>query len=178
MIDSSQEITIPLSRTKLLLMLAAAIAFVAIGIWFVVAPPNFRNQFWANRAFVAGIGSIVVFGLFAIFIVRKLGDRTPGLVVNEKGIVDNAGAFPAGEIAWDDVLGIEDIEMSGQRMVLVFVRDPQPFIDRHTNAVKRKIVTMNAQMVGTPISISANSLQIEFEELLALLHSRLGAHRR
>ena len=177
MIDSSPEIAIPLSRTKLLSMLAAAIAFVAIGVWFVVAPPDFRNPFWANRAFVAGIGSIVVFGLFAIFLLRKLRDRTPGLVINERGIVDNAGAFPAGEIAWDDVVAFEGMEMSGQRMVLVFVRDAQPYIDRHTNAVKRKIVAMNAQMAGTPISISANSLQIEFEELLALLQSRLAAHR-
>lgn len=172
-----EEITIPLSRKKLLLMLAAAIGFVAIGLWFVVAPPDFRNPFWQDRAFAVGLASVAVFGFFAVFIGRKLGDRTPGLVINEQGIIDNAGAFPAGEIPWDDVLGVEGTEMSGQRMVLVFVHNPQLYIDRQTNALKRKIVTMNAQMVGTPISISANALQVESEELLALLQARLAAHR-
>lgn len=172
-----EEISIPLSRKKLLLMLAGSIGFVAIGLWFVVAPPDFHNPFWRDRAFVAGLASVVVFGLFAVFIGRKLGDRTPGVVINEKGITDNASAFPAGEIAWEDILGVEGTEMGGQRMVLVFVRNPQDYIDRQTNALKRKIVTMNAQMVGTPISISANALQVKSEELLELLQSRLAAHR-
>src|SRR5687767_4365487 len=173
MLDHSEPIEIPLSRMKLAAMLAVAAAFVAIGLWFVIAPPDFRNQYWAARAGVAGIASIAVFGLFGIFLARKMTDHRPGLVINEKGIIDNASAFPAGEILWEEIVGIEAIEMAGQRMVLVHVRNAEQYIDRQPSAWKRKMVTMNAEMVGTPVSIPGSGLKIRFDDLLALLQARL-----
>jgi len=173
---STDEVAIPLSKTKLLLMLAGSLAFVAIGLWFVIAPPNFRNSYWAARAGVAGAAGIVVFGLFAFFLARKLRDSRPGLVVSNRGFYDNASATPAGEVLWDDVTGFDVMQIQGQRMIVVLVKNPEEYIERQTSAFKRKLMSMNANMAGSPISISANSLQIGFDELLALLIARLDAH--
>jgi hypothetical protein len=172
----ANAIEIPLSKKKLVLMLAGSLAFVAVGLWFVIAPPNFRNEFWAARAGVAGAAGIVVFGVFAFFLARKLGDSKPGLIVTDRGFHDNASATPAGEVLWQDVTGFDVMEVQGQRFIVVLVRDPEPYIARQTSAFKRKLMSMNANMAGSPISISANSLKIGFDELLALLTERLKAH--
>lgn len=174
--ENTNEVAIPLSKKKLVLMLAGSLAFVAVGLWFVIAPPNFRNDFRAARAGAAGGAGIVVFGLFAFFLARKLGDSQPGLVVSHRGFIDNVSATPAGEVLWDDVTGFDVMELQGQRFIVVLVRNPEQYIARQTSAFKRKLMSMNANMAGSPVSISANSLQIGFDELLALLIERLKAH--
>jgi len=49
MTTSGQRIEIPLSKKKILLMLLGALAFVAIGLWFVISPQTITNLYWVIR---------------------------------------------------------------------------------------------------------------------------------
>jgi hypothetical protein len=178
MTNDANAIEIPLSKKKLLLMLAGSLAFVAIGFWFAIAPPDLHNRYSPERLFLLGILAIVFFGFTAFVAMRKLRDQQPGLTIHDRGLHDNTSATPAGEIAWDDVVAIEGTEMSGQPFIVVRVRNPQQYIERQPGGFKRKLMSMNAQMTGTPINIPASSLQIPPEELLALLQRKLDEHRR
>ncbi|HLO82045.1 MAG TPA: STM3941 family protein [Chitinophagaceae bacterium] len=171
---SEQRIEIPLSKLKLVLMLMGALAFVAIGFWFVLAPPDIDSSFWRNPARIAfaGYASIIFFGLCGVVIVRKLFDRKPGLIIDSKGVIDNSSGLSAGYILWTDVENISVVEIQKQRLLMLEVKNPQDYINRQGNLLKRKGMEFNDKMFGTPLSITANGLKISFEELSALVKQK------
>ena len=173
--NSIDEKIIEMSKSKIALAIVGTCAFVAIGVWMLsVDEESIRSGrsfrlFLNNPMYVRGLGllAIVLFGLLAIFFFRKLFDKKPGLVFSSSGIVDNASAVAAGFIPWSEVIGSRIFEMPQQKMLIIMVRDPEKYVDRG-NAVKRKLNQANYKMCGSPISISANALKIDFSELHSL----------
>ncbi|HEX8492494.1 MAG TPA: STM3941 family protein [Pyrinomonadaceae bacterium] len=169
--DSSDETIIKLSKTKIVLLLLGAFAFVAAGIWMLSldgASIQSHRRF-NDPTYVHGLGlvSIVFFGSCGLYALKKLFDKKPALVFNNSGITDNASGVSAGFIPWSEVLGAEIFEIQQQKMLIIRVRNPQEYIDRG-NSLKRTLNKANYKMVGSPISISANTLQIKFSELASL----------
>jgi hypothetical protein len=173
--NSTDERTIELSKKKIALAILGTCAFVAIGIWLLsLDAESIRSSrnfglFFNNPTYVYGLGfvSIIIFGILALFFFRKLFDKEPGLVLTNSGIVDNASAVSAGFIPWSEVIGSEIFEMQRQKMLIIMVKDPEKYIDRG-NAVQRTLNKANYNMCGSPITISANVLKINFSELRAL----------
>ena len=171
---ATDETVIELSKTKMTLVALGALAFVAIGIWIMTLDAgdirtgkSFR-LFFNSPAFAYGLGilAIVFFGGAGVFIVRKFLDKRPGLVLNSEGIIDNASVASPGLIPWCEITGFNIFEMSGQKMLIVLVTDPEKYSKRG-NFLKRTMNKANANMSGSPIYISANSLQIAFPELIS-----------
>ncbi len=173
--DTDDEKVIELSKTKIALAILAAVAFVAIGGWLLtldaahIRSSRSFNLFLNNPIYVYGLGflSIVIFGLLGLFFFKKIFDSKPGLIFSNTGIVDNASAVAAGFIPWSEVAGYDVFEMNGQKMLIIMVQDPQKYVDRG-NAVKRTLNQANLKMCGSPISISANALKINFSELRSI----------
>jgi hypothetical protein len=57
---------------------------------------------------------------------------------------------------------------------MFIVNNPQDYIDRQTNALKKKGMQMNLNSYGSPISISANSLTTNFDNLYELLQQKFN----
>ena len=168
-------ITIPLSKGKLLLSTLGAFAFVAIGFWFVLAPPSRTgSSLESTLLMVLGLVAILFFGGIAILVIRKLFDSRPGLVIDKQGLMDNSGGLSAGQILWQDIEAIQVLQIQRQRLILVLVNNPQDYIDRQSSSWKRKLMAMNYRQYGTPISISSNGLKISFGELLRMLEQQLA----
>lgn len=180
MTNTTGQIEIPLSKKKLILMLIGSICFVAAGLWFVINPPTISNPFFGNPTviLVTGIASILFFGLCAIYIARKLPDNKPGLIIDNIGLTDNSSGVSAGQILWSDIENISVIEIHRQKLIMLQVKNPQDYIDKQTSGFKRKMMQMNFNMYGTPLSITSNSLQIKFDELLNNLNDHLKASRQ
>ncbi|HEY0098887.1 MAG TPA: STM3941 family protein, partial [Pyrinomonadaceae bacterium] len=106
--DAVDETIIYLSRTKILLLLLGAFAFVAAGIWmFSLGDASIQSQRRFNEPlYVRGLGlaAILFFGSCGLYALKKLFDRKPALVFNSSGIVDNASSVAAGLIPWSDVV--------------------------------------------------------------------------
>jgi len=174
---SKDRLEIPLSKRKMILALAGAIGFVVLGLWFVVAPPHIQNGFWGNPTtlMVVGYVSIIFFGLCAVLLARKLPDNKPGLIIDEHGLWDNSSGLSAGQVLWSDIDNISVIKISGQKLLMLHLKNPQEYIDRQSSGFKQRMMTMNYKMYGTPLSISANALQIPFHELSSVLTERWQA---
>lgn len=169
----------------MLLMLLGALAFVGIGFWILTldaeairAGRSFR-LFFNSPAFAYSLGvlSIVFFGGLGVFLVKKLFDKSPGLILNSEGIIDNASVASPGFIPWSEITGIDIFEISGQKMLIVMLTDPQKYAERG-NFLIRKLNSANAKMSGSPIYISSNTLAIAFPELVSLFekyHQKYGA---
>jgi hypothetical protein len=180
MTKTTGQIEIPLSKKKLILMLIGSIGFVAAGLWFVIKPPAISNPFFGNPTviLVTGIASILFFGLCAIYIARKLPDNKPGLIIDNIGLTDNSSGVSAGQILWSDIENISVIEIHRQKLIMLQVKNPQDYIDKQTSGIKRKMMQMNFNMYGTPLSITSNALQINFDELLNILNDHLNTSRQ
>lgn len=170
-----QQTIIPLSKRKLTLLLLAALILIVAGCWLIASRDHTRNP---SIALLAGASAILLFGCCVIVMLRKLKDNKPGLILDEQGITDNSSGVSGGIIPWPDIEQVSVLTIQGQQLLMIRVRDPQQYIDRQTNGMKRKIMTLNYKLYGSPLSISANSLKISFTELQQLVSNYLDASRR
>jgi hypothetical protein len=169
--DSSDETIIELSKRKIGPLLLGAAAFVAVGIWmFFLDDASIQSRRGMNDpTYVHGLGlvSIVFFGIFGLYALKKLFDKRPALIFNNSGIVDNASSVSPGFIPWSEVVGAEIVEIQKQKLLIINVRDPREYIARG-NSLTQTLNKANYKMVGSPISIPANTLKIDFSELISL----------
>ncbi len=169
-----QEIKIPLSKTKITLLLVGSMLFVFSGILAATDPSRFvSNRYSENTVLFAGVAAIVFFGLCSFFIAKKVFSKTLGLEINEKGIIDNSGAASVGLIEWDDIAGYSKIEIASSKILMIHTSNPEKYIGRATNFIAKKAMTANHKMYGSPLSITANSLKIKFADLERLLAEQI-----
>lgn len=180
MIIQEQQIEIQLSKIKLLLLLLGSLTFVGLGLWFIITPPEIHNSYWSSptKILIVGYVSIIFFGLCALFIIRKLPDNKPGLIIDNLGLSDNSSGVSGGQILWSDISNISVIEIHRQKFILLKVKNPQDYINRQTSAFKRKMMKMNFNMYGTPLSLTSNSLKISFNDLYKLLAENYNIARQ
>lgn len=161
---------IPLSRTKLFLLLLGGLVFVAMGAWMLSLEEAeiLALRRLSNPTLFRGVAMVALAGgvLCIFFAIRKMRDQRPGLVLSAEGIHDNSSGVAAGLIPWSDITGFTVFEMHRTKMLIVLVKDTEKYLQRG-NAVQRALHRANTGMVGSPIAISANTLKIGFAELCA-----------
>jgi len=162
---------IELSRQKTLRLVGGSVAFVAGGWWMlhlgaadIERLPGF-NLPWLTHAL--GIVLVVFFGLGVLVGLRQLLDRRPGLVLDAQGLHDNTSGVSAGLVPWSDITGFSVFQIYGQRSLIVHVSDTAKYAARG-GFVGRMLRHMNLKLCGSPVAITAQSLQIDFDDLLAL----------
>jgi len=168
----SEEKIIYLSKAKILFLILLSIIFIALGVWFLFLDVQSieGSRRFNSPALIYGIGiiTIVFFGLCALVGVKKLFDKSPGIILSSEGILDNSSGVSAGIIPWSDVVDIGQYQIHKQKFVLIHVRDPEKYANTG-NALKRMANRANMKMCGTPINISANSLKIGYGELVKII---------
>jgi hypothetical protein len=166
---SSDETVVPLSKTKLVLLIIGSIGFVALGFWifqtdsaWIEAQRRFNNPMLVHGI---GIVAMVFFGLGVVVGIRKLFDPKPGLVLSSAGMLITSGS--TGLIPWDDVEGFTTHEIHRQKMLVVKLVDPEKYV-RAGGALRQALRRTNMNMMGSPIALSSNTLEISYDELVAL----------
>lgn len=168
-------IEIPLSKLKIGLLFIGTIIFVILGILFTTNPEGWLSGGSNSPGFVRvmGVIAVIFFGGCGVFIGRKLFDKTIGLTIDEKGITDNTNGTSVGLIEWDDITGIDKVEIASSKILLIKTDKPDKYIDRAKNGISKRAMKANNRIYGSPISIISSSLSIKFSELESLLKSEL-----
>src|SRR5690606_33169976 len=106
----NENIEIPLSKNKIILLSLGALIFVILGFWLAIDPENFKVSVFRYRSpeliRVVGFISIVFFGVCSFFIFKKVFDKKFGLIIDKNGITDNSNATSIGLVKWTDIIGI------------------------------------------------------------------------
>lgn len=173
------QIEIPLSKKKMILTLIGAITFVILGFWFLLSPPKIDHPVLGNPTMIAvtGLASVLFFGLAGMTIAKKMTDNKAGFVITDEGIIDNSSGVSVGVVKWTDIQDIQQSNVMSQRFLTLVVQNPQEYIDRETSFLKRKAMQMNFNSYGSPISISANALDTDFEKLSELLKRKFAENQ-
>jgi hypothetical protein len=175
----NQPVQIENSRTKLAGIFIGALLFVSAGVWFALKPydvviPMFKELFMIR---IIGIISIALFGTIGIFILKKLADKKPALIISDEGFTDRSGAASIGFISWAGVIAISEITIAGQKLIGVDLKDPEHYIGLQTNVVKSKLLQANYKQYGLLVSLSANSLQCSHHQLKVLLNNSFNFYK-
>jgi hypothetical protein len=175
-----ETIMIPLSKRKLFMLLIGSVLFVVAGVFFLIKPATFLSPLMQNERFIAIIGSaaILFFGFCAVFAAKKMFDNRPGLIIDQLGITDNSSGVGGGVIPWNEIDGISTAQVQSQRFILVMVSDPDKYIAAQHGSFKRRMMKINYRMYNTPVCISANGLQTNFDELYNLITTQFQKHRK
>lgn len=182
-ISTGAPIEIKHNKTKLILLITGSLIFIAGGVWLLMHTPVPNIPLLNSPVFVkiAGVASILFFGLCFTVMIKKIRDKNPAIVISDKGIFDNVSGVSAGNILWKDIKEIKSINTFNQRCLMVIVNNPEYYINKQPNVLKRKSMEINYRNFGSPISISANNLDCNFDDLKNILDSKLaffGNHKK
>lgn len=178
-IMKDHQIEIPLSKTKMMLTFLGSLAFVLLGIWFLLYPPKSNHWLFGNEIviFVAGLAAILFFGLVAITLFRKFLDNKPGLIINSEGVTDNSSGVSAGLIPWTDIQEIKTVQVMNQQFLMLIVKNPNDYLNKVSNPLKRNAMKVNYKTYGSPISISSNALQTNLDDLHNMLIEKMNEYK-
>jgi hypothetical protein len=168
------QIEIELSKFKLSWMFLGCMIFVLIGILFVMNPTKYESFIMGSPTFIfiSGLLALLFFGLLGLFFLKKILDKSFGLVISDQGITDNSSGVSAGFIPWKDIIAIQETEVMNQKFINVIVKDPEAYINAQKNFLKRRAMQANYKLYGIAIGISAKGLKISYEELRELLEKK------
>ena len=164
-------ITIKLSKKKLFLLIIACIAFITTCVWLWIIADS-QNRFTPIFVKLVSIVGVLFFGIILPFLILKLFDNKPGLIINSTGIQDNSSAMGMKFIQWNEIIKIDIAQVQTTRFILIFITNPEEIIEKG-NSIQKKLMRMNHKTYGTPISISSNSLKCNFDELLTIISQKL-----
>ncbi|WP_445383001.1 STM3941 family protein [Robiginitalea sp. IMCC43444] len=175
-----EKIEIQLSKTKILLLLSGAIAFVVLGTLLAMNPEPFRSPLFRNPETIriAGIVAVGFFGLCLIFIAKKLFDQKAGLIIDQKGITDNSNSTSVGLIEWDDISDIGTIQVASTKILMLETDKPDKYINRAKNGISKRALKANHKMYGSPLSIVSNSLKIKYDDLEKLIREEFEKRKK
>ena len=174
-----EEKIIEISKIKIIGLFGLSLMFVLIGIWTAFYAPIVNVEILNNNIIRKSIGllSIIFFGGMGILLAKKLFENKYGIKINEEGIYDNSSSLNSGLIKWENIERIEKSKVVNQNFIRIIVNNPNDFVDRQKNILKRKNVEINFKNFGSPIQISTNTLNIKFEELYGIMISELNKRK-
>ncbi len=177
--SANQQIEFKLSKSKIVLMFFGCLIFCILSILFIMNPEKFTS--WRHSSstmvLIVGILGVTFFGICLLFYARKMFDKTPGLIVNDKGIYDNASGISVGFIPWNDIVEIKETVVINQSFVNIVVKNPYKYIETQKNIFKRKLVQINYNFFGTVIAIPSVSINSEFNDLKRILQQEFEKHK-
>lgn len=175
----SDRIEIALSKGKLICFISAGVVFVFVGYLGAVNPEDFVSPIFRNPEVIrfSGIAGVCFFGFGIAFIARKLFDNKPGLIIDEYGITDNTNATSMGLIEWNDITMVEKKQVLSSKFLILHTNNPKKYMKRAKNFISKRAVEMNYKIYGSPISITSNSLKINFKDLETLIDREFKGHK-
>ena len=164
------------SRSRTALLCLAALAFVVAGLWMAgvlgPAPRVFRG---GPRPVLATLGwlSVVVFGLALAFLMHRLVRPRPALVLDAHGFTDGATAAAVGRVDWSEVTGVAVTGTGQARALVVDVADEQALLQR-LPAGRRRLAAASRSTTGHAVTVPLAGLDVDGDELCALMRRRSG----
>jgi len=163
----NQTIEIPTSKKKTFLIILGCLMFVIICIWLWTRADNQTSYSPINLKIVSIVG-IAFFGLGLVLGPKKLFDKRPGLIIDDKGIQINLSVFSGRFITWTNITKFEITQIKSTRIILIFIDNADEVI-RNESKLNRIVMHFSMREYSTPFSIGSGTLKIDFDELYELL---------
>ena len=165
------------SKKKNIFLLFLTIIFLAIGLFCFLNANGLSKDGKRNIVFIEAIGIIVVvFALTALFfIIKNLLNNQWVLAIDEKALHIRIQKYYL--IPWEELIGFQELEIKGNKSILIQVRNPETLIANEKNFFVKKMMQWSQKMYGAPISITSSTMKISHKELVSLLLESLATYK-
>ena len=154
-----ERIEIFTSKKKNIFLLFLVIIFLAVGIFCFLNANELSND---------GKRIVMVFALTALFfIIKNLLNNQWVLAIDEKALHIRIQKYYL--IPWQEIIGFQELEIKGNKSILIQVRNPGTLIANEKNFFVKKMMQWSQKMYGAPISIASSTMKISHKELVSLL---------
>ncbi|MBD8488097.1 hypothetical protein IFO69_04995 [Echinicola sp. CAU 1574] len=163
----TQEVKIPYSKLKIVLVFVGSLCFVAIGVMTLLDEKGLTSLMFSSETMNKTIGvlSILFFGTIAVIVPWKLLSKNSGIEINEIGIIDHSNLSSIGLIEWEDIKEIQTHSFKKTSWLLIYTFQPQKYVNKAENGFKRWLLKSNLRTYKTPLSITSTILSVKFKEL-------------
>lgn len=154
------------SRPRIALLVLAAAAFVAAGLWaagmFGIPPASSRY----SPEIIFGIGwfAVIFFGLCGVSGLQKFFDTKEQLRIGSAGV--RAASWSDQTIPWIEIIDVTTWSFRGQRAILLHLRNPALFPGR---GVAARLASVNRTLTGGDIAISLTGTDRSFTEAMSAM---------
>ena len=172
-----ERIEIFTSKKKNVFLLFLVIIFLAVGIFCFLNANELSNDGKRSIIFIEVISIIVViFALIAlVFIIKNLLNNQWVLTIDEKALHIRIQKYYL--IPWQEIIGFQELEIKGNKSILIQVRNPETLIANEKNFFVKKMMQWSQKMYGAPISIASSTMKITHKELVSLLLASLATYK-
>ena len=145
-----------------------------MGLYFILYSQEFHPH---SPVFIKmlGIISVSFFSLGFYVSIKMFFQKTPKFEINWEGItydINKSSTF----IAWNEIESFSELKIYNQLIILIHIRNPEDYISREKNLIKRKLMEFNYNNYNAPISILPSMYNISLDQLKANLE-RYSSHK-
>ncbi len=169
-----ERIEIYTSKKKSFLLLIISIVFVLIGVWLLLESNKLSNLKAINPIYVHILGfitSVLFFGIGVYFSVKRLLKSELALTIDPIGLNINPKKSLTDFIKWEEILGFEEIKINSVKIVVIRVKNPESWLKKETNTIRKKLMQFNIYSYNSPFNISSSGLDINSNKLNEKLNS-------
>lgn len=170
-----EDIVIYTKKRYLMAMAAGSLLLVIACVYPLVYGYNISGRDSLGRFFKAITPEIFyigapVFSFALIYLGYRLLKPAPAVIINQEGIVDNASAFGAGLIRWEEIESMFVYRVMDNAFLGIVPVNLEAVLARQPT-MKRFLFRMNKGMAQAPFAISGGGLPMSVEELLSRIES-------
>jgi hypothetical protein len=176
--SNSTPIIIPFNKTKLIKLLIASVLFIAAGFWLLIAKPDLSGTMFGDPIMVKTISvfCVLFFSFACVIFIKRLQSKKPAIIIDETGITNYVNNISGTHIPWTDIRYIVTNRIFNQLFLMILLHNPEAYINKETNPVKRKLLSMNYKQYGSPVSIAVNTIQGDLIQLKQMLQEQLSKY--
>jgi hypothetical protein len=156
------EIVVYPSKFKMALIAAGALMFVCFALGFTIWQDEVGTP-WV--IVIASLVGIPIFGSGFLYLCYRLIVPKPSVIVNHRGIFDNASILSAGLVKWDEIAYVYVYDVNGRSFLGIVPLDMEAFLQRQ-QAFKRRLMKFKMGIGATPINIPQFMLRMKVDELI------------
>lgn len=120
-------------------------------------------------AFILSIVGILFFGIVMIYLINKIFNNKPILIINKDGFTDDSTISALGFVSWCEVKTISLLHIGQLKMIGVDLVDLGSLLINKPWYTK-KLIKGNLSMNYPPITINLQSSKESLEEVLAIMN--------
>lgn len=178
-IDTSQTLTFERSRSPKMVLIG--VAFLALGLWFVVSPDSFADTSRARR--LGGEVGVTVVGALGALMgaavlvtsIRHLRADGEALRLSPSGLSIEVGTAKLSDLPWKEVEGSRVVTVAGNDSLGIIVSRPERVIE-HLRGPVRLVAAQQAKQYGTPVFIADSLVKANLSDVVAALDAYRAAH--
>lgn len=175
-----EKIEIYSSKKKSFLLLISSLLFVAVGVWMFINAENLTGFRLRSPILlkVIGIISVLFFGIGIYVSIKQLITNQLLLIIDEEGINVNPKKINSKSIEWKNIDGFSELKIQSQKLIIIHVNNSDFWIENEKNQIRKKLMKFNFNNYGSPFNLSANSMQINYAELMKVLDENLEKYQK